>query len=436
MKKIYILVFILFFLLFSPFIFAEKAEISIQHWNLKNKTRVFFVRRTELPMLDVELIFTAGSSLDKNEEGVSALTNAMIGEGAENLSSDQIAKSFENVGAEFHTIRERDMAGAVLRTVTEPQYLEPALRTFSAVISTPNFLEKNCERVKQQLIAQSQAQQQDPWQVASIEFFSQIYRNNFYAHNPLPTDEKIRALKRQQLIDFYKRYYTGANANLILVGNITDNQARKIAQQIAGNFPEGKLAPVLAMALNVSSAINKTVEYPASQSTILMGQVGITRDNPDYFSLMVGNAILGGLPSSLLFRKVREERGLAYMVSSSFNPLQYRGPFIIGMQTKSASTQEAIQQTKKILTDFVNHGPTDSQLQAAKKNIIGNFPLTVASNQSILELVSKIAFYHRSLDFLNTYQSRIAAITGDDVKIAFQKNIDLNKLVTVVVGRK
>lgn len=433
MKKYYIALCVF---IFSVTIFAEKPAVIIQHWDLKNKTRVFFVRRTELPMLDVKLIFTAGSAFDDKEPGLSALTNAMIGEGTGSLTSDDIARTFDKVGAQFSTFEDRDMAGATLRTLTDPNYLQEASRLFSLVISAPIFSEKELTRVKQQLIAKSQSQRQDPWQIASLEFFSQLYKNNFYAHNPLGTEEIMRTLNTKQLNIFYRRYYTGSNANLILVGNITEDDAKKIAQEIAGNIPEGRPASILSMAPNVAQPIYKFLDYPLSQSTIIMGQVGITRENPDYFSLMVGNAILGGSQSSLLFEGVRNERGLAYSASSAFLPLQYRGPFLIALQTKSASTEEALQLSKKILMNFVTNGPTEKQLQAAKQNLIENFPLTLSSNQNILDLVSKVAFYHRPLDFLTTYPEKISVVTQMDVKKAFQKNINLNKLVTVVVGKK
>jgi zinc protease len=167
----------------------------------------------------------------------------------------------------------------------------------------------------------------------------------------------------------------------------------------------------------------------------MIGQVGITRENPDYYALMLGNAVLGGMSmSSILYDEVREKRGLVYTVSSGFDPLQYRGPFMIYLQTKSSTVDQANELIKKILKKFIDDGPTTKQLDAAKNNMIGGFPLSLSSNSAILAVVSNIAFYHRPLNYVDMYEKNMRAVTIDQVKKAFQKNIDVNKLVTIVVG--
>jgi len=395
------------------------------------------VRRTELPMLDIELVFAAGSARDGDQPGAAALTNAMIGEGAQNLSTDTIAENFAVNGAQFQPFMNRDMAGVMLRTLSDAKYLTPALQNFKTVISTPTFPEAELNRVKQQCIAQLKSQAQDPSQVASNRFYQLLYQHHFYAHNPLGNTESLNAIKQAQLIDFYKKYYTSENADLILVGDITELQAKKIAEEVAGNLPSGTEAIPLSVAENIKNPAVNDITFPSTQSTLMIGQVGITRENPDYFPLLLGNAVLGGLPmTSILYDEIREKRGLAYVVESDFNPLQYRGPFMIYLQTKSSTVSTADDLAKAVLKKFIQEGPTESQLNAAKKNMIASLPLSLSSNHSILGLLTNIAFYHRPLNYLDTYQSKVDAVTTDQVKKAFQKNIDVDRLVTVVVGNK
>lgn len=423
--------------IFSTAIFAAKPLITIRHWDLSNKTHVFFVRRAELPMLDVQLVFDAGSARDNNQQGLAFITNAMISEGAKNISSDQIAKNFESVGAQFSVFANRDMAGMKLRTLTDPKYLNAALENFAIIASSPTFPVKELDRVKQQVAAQIKSQAQDPQVIAVNHFYQSLYQNNFYAHNPLGNATSVAAVKQNQLINFYKQYYVGANANLILVGDITELQAKKIAETIAGHLPQGNDAPQLSVVDNLKESRSVAVNYPSTQSTMLIGQVGITRNNPDYFSLMVGNAVLGGLPmSSILYSEVREKRGFAYGVGSGFNPLKYRGPFAIELQTKASTATEANALVTQLLKNYIENGPTETQLNAAKKNLTGSFPLSLSSNSSILSAVTNIAFYHRPLNYFDTYESTINSVSTSEVKKAFQRNIDVNKLVTVVVGKK
>lgn len=416
---------------------AQKLSFHIAHWTLKNKTEVYFVQRTELPMLDVQLVFDAGSVRDDQHPGIASFTNNMIGEGADNLSSDQIAKNFENVGAQFSSFANRDMAGVALRTLINPKYLSPALHNFKTVITTPTFPLPALNRVKQQTIAGLQSEAQDPQAIAKNAFLAALYPHHPYGLNPLGNVKSIQALTPAELTAFYKKYYVGANADLILVGDITEQDAKKIAEEIAGSLPEGVQPAVIKKAEKTEQSSSVVVPFPATQSTVLIGQVGVTRHNPDYFPLVVGNAVLGGLPmSSILYHEVREKRGLAYVVGSGFDPLAYRGPFLMEILTKSSSVDETKTLAMNLLKQYVATGPTEAQLIAAKKNLVGAFPLSLASNRGILSAVTNVAFYHRPLSYFDTYVDQINAVTADQVKKAFERTVMTDKLVTVVVGQK
>lgn len=414
----------------------EQPVLNIQHWETKNGAEVYFVQRKELPMLDIQIVFNAGSAEDPaNNLGLSSLTNAMIGENTKHLDADGIARAFENVGAQLGNFSDRDMAGLSLRTLIGPKFLEPALTTFQAVISEANFPSTAFNRLKEQTIAQLKAQQQDPWQLASNQFFQLIYGTAVYAHNPLGTTADVNAMNQHQLMQFYQQFYVAKNADIILVGDITTAQANSISEKLAQSLPTGNAARTLNMAENLSKNKSAQIQYPLKQSTIMLGQVGITRQNPDFFPLIVGNAVLGGLPlSSLLYYEIREKNGLAYVASSGFEPMALRGPFIIAMQTKAASTQTALTMAQTILKKFIETGPTQDELTAAKQNLIARFPLTLSTNSGILAVLTHIAFYHQPLNYLDVYAQNINAVTTEQVKNAFEKNIDPNKMATVIVG--
>ncbi len=177
------------------------------------------------------------------------------------------------------------------------------------------------------------------------------------------------------------------------------------------------------------------IENPASQSHILIGAPGIRRGDPDYFPLFVGNYVLGGGGFvSRLVEEVRQKRGLAYSVYSYFSPLQQRGPFVIGMQTKREQAPEALAVVQKTLRDFLANGPTAQELEAAKQNIAGGFPLRIDSNRKIHEYLAVIGFYHLPLSYLDDFAGNVERVTVADVKSAFARHVDPDKLVTVVVA--
>jgi zinc protease len=159
------------------------------------------------------------------------------------------------------------------------------------------------------------------------------------------------------------------------------------------------------------------------------------RNDPDYFSLYVGNHILGGNGLvSQLSEEVRENRGLSYSVYSYFLPMRELGPFMIGAQTKNASAEEALEAMRQVVQRFIEQGPTAEELRAAKLNITGGFPLRIASNSKILSYLAVIGFYDMPLDHLDTFNAKVQAVTAEQIRDAFRRRLDLDRLVTVVVG--
>ena len=137
---------------------------------------------------------------------------------------------------------------------------------------------------------------------------------------------------------------------------------------------------------------------------------------------------------SKLSDEIREKRGLAYSSYSYFVPMRKKGPFLLGLQTKNESAEEALQVLHNVVKDFVENGPTEQELTAAKKNLIGGFALRIASNKSMVENLASIGFYNQPLDYLETFTAKVEAVTLEQVKDAFRRTVKPDKLVTVVVG--
>jgi zinc protease len=167
----------------------------------------------------------------------------------------------------------------------------------------------------------------------------------------------------------------------------------------------------------------------------MIGQPGYRRDDPDFFALTVGNYTLGGGGFvSRLTTEVREKRGLSYSVYSYFSPGLHAGAFTIGLQTRPDQAEQAVQVSREVLRKFVAEGPTDAELVAAKGNLIGGFPLLIDTNAKLLGNVSNIAWNRLPLDYLDTWTQRVERITAADIRAAFARKIQPDRMVTVVVG--
>jgi len=177
------------------------------------------------------------------------------------------------------------------------------------------------------------------------------------------------------------------------------------------------------------------VAHPSTQSHVLLGAAALARADPDYFPLFVGNYSLGGGGfMSRLLREIREKRGYAYSVYSYFRPYEREGPFLVGLETRRDQAREALELARAVVGEFVKHGPTEAELKAAKKSLVGGFPLRIDTNRKILEQIAAIAFYRLPLAWLDEFPARVEGVTLAQVRSAFARHIDPEKLSIVVVG--
>lgn len=410
--------------------------VNIQHWQTARGVPVYFVRAPEIPMMDVQLVFRAGSAYDGTQYGLANLTNGLFGEGAAGLTADQISEKFDAVAAIFSNTVSTDLAAVGLRSLTDPNYLKPALQTFATVISAPDFSTIPFERVKKQALVALQAELQSPTAVAKKVFLKALYGDQPYGHSPSGTMESVAKLTQQDAQNFYQRFYVAKNAIVAIVGDLSVEQAHEIAEQVTQALVKGSTPEPLAMAQAPTQPVMKQIHFPSEQTTVVLGELGVTPLDVDVYSLTVGNFILGGAGLvSRLFTQIRNQRGLVYNIASQFAMLQAKGPFAVVFQTRNQQARNAWDVTRTALVDFINQGPTDQEVAKAKQHIIGEFPLTIDSNADILGRIAFIGFYGLPLDYLDTYRDKINAITAEQIRAAFQKHLNPKALVTVTVGQ-
>ncbi|VAW96301.1 FIG015287: Zinc protease [hydrothermal vent metagenome] len=415
---------------------SQGEGIKIQTWQSSKGAKVMFVQAPQLPMIDIRLVFNAGSARDKAQLGIAQLTNTMLSQSAGQWSTDEIAERFEEVGANFSTSALRDMAIISLRSLTDEKLLAQAIATFKVVVSQPAFKLDEIKRQKAQQLIAIQNQLQSPGSIASKAFYAAIFKGHPYAQPTMGIKEIVSAISTENLKEFYKRYYVANNLTIAIVGNVDQKQAHALVEEITADLASGKAAEKLAELAMPEKAQQIHKEYAATQTHILVGQPGMKRGDDDYYSLYVGNHILGGSGfGSRIMQEIREKRGLAYSSYSYFAPMLAEGPFIMGLQTRNENTQQALEILDKLLRDFIEQGPTAEELSHSKKNITGGFPLRVDSNKDITEYLAVIGFYNLPLDYLSTFNDKVNAVTAEMIKDAFKRRIYPDKLITVTVGK-
>jgi zinc protease len=427
-----------FLLLFGWLLSSSTFAIpTIQHWQTDNGAQVYFVPAPDLPMVDIEVVFDAGSARDGDKPGLAMLSNGLLTEGAGGHSADQIAEHFDNLGAKIGNSVNSDMATVSLRSLTEPQLLQPALEMLTLLLAKPDFEETPFERVRQQMLVNLQYQEQSPGTIAKKAYYGAVFGTHPYATLSSGTTESVAALSRDDVKAFHARYYVAKNAVVAIVGALDRKGAEKLANGVVSQLPVGGMPPALPPVAALSEAKRIDIVHPSTQTHVLIGQPGMARGDPDYFTLYVGNYILGGSGLvSLLAEEVREKRGFAYSAYSFFAPRRVAGPFIAGLETRNDQTAQALQVVNETLGDFIKNGPSEDKLKKAKQGITGSFPLRIKSNSNIIGYLSVIGFYQLPLDYLHQFNSKVEAVTLEMIKDAFQRRLHLDRLVVVTVGGK
>ncbi len=422
--------------LLSAAVNVAEAALPIQHWKTEQGTRVYFVENHDLKMLDISVDFIAGSSRDlPSRSGLANLTLHMMDLGAGGLSEDEISKSVADVGAVLGNHLDRDRAGFTLRTLSSERERQQSLSVLSKIIQQPDFPEQILAREKARAISGLKEAGTQPESIANKAFYMALYGSHPYAMQTSGEVDTVNAIQRSDLLEFYQGRYTAGSAVIALMGDISRAEAEAIARQLSGNLPPNTELAALPKIQQPDTEIVKKIAHPASQSHILMGVPGVKRGAPDFFPLLVGNYVLGGGGfDSRLTKEVREKRGLAYSAHSYFLPMSQEGPFEIGVQTKKEQTEEAIKIVKSVLQDFIANGPTAAELKQAKNNFVGGFALRIDSNKKIVDYLSVIGFYGLPLTYLDDFVGNIEKVTLGDIRSAFTKHLDPNRMVLVVVG--
>ena len=412
----------------------SRRDLNIQTWQTAEGAKVLFVEARELPMFDLQLTFAAGSSHDDGVAGLASLTNAMLNEGVPGKDVSAIAAGFEDLGADFGNGAFRDMAIASLRSLSAAEQREPAVQLFTQVLGQPTFPDDSLARIKNQMLAGFEFQKQNPGKLASLALFERLYGSHPYAHPSDGTAESVPAISREQLQAFHAKAYTAQNAVIALVGDLSRSDAEALASQVSAALPKGPALPRIAQP-EAPEPGRQHIEFPSKQTHLMIAQLGIDRRDPDYAALYLGNRVFGGGGfGTRLMTEVREKRGLTYGVYSGFSAMQARGPFMINLQTRAELSDGTLQLIKDMLAEFVSNGPTADELNNAKRELAGSFPLSTASNADIVGQLGSMGFYDLPLSHLEDFMRDVQALSVEQVKAAMAKHLNPEALVIVTAG--
>jgi zinc protease len=396
---------------------------------------VYLLRDPELPIITITAMVHTGSIYDPAaKSGLAALTGSVMRSGgAGGLSPEQMDDELEFMASSVESSIGHDMGTVSLTSLT--RNFSRTLHIFADVLLRPDFNEKRVDIARKHLIEGLRRQNDDPKEIAGREIIKAIY-----AGHPLgvvPTFESARAITRQDMIAFHRRFFRADNMILAISGDFDRN-----AILVELNAAFGKPATAGPLALTEipqpAQLFKPEVFYgkkQVNQTVIRMGHLGITKDNPDLYALRVLDYILGGSFTSRLTMEIRTNQGLAYNVDSRFDVgRRFTGTFMAETETKAESTVKAITLMKEIISGMTQEPVTDQELKSAREYIINSFMFGFTSPSTIVNQRARLEFYGYPAGYLEAYRANIASVTKETVLTAARKYLRPEAFKLVVVG--
>ncbi len=422
---------------------SAQAILPIEKLDSVKGAKAYLVQTQALPMLDIEISIDAGDRFDPTgKSGLASMTAELMNYGARSskgaLSEAQIADEIADLGANFGISVGGERAVIRIRSLSRKDLRDRAVQLASAMLSAPTYDAKILEREKQRAITGLLEAETKPESVLERRFRKSVYGN--YPLSESPSVKSVGSVSVSDLARFHQQFYRGDRIIVSIVGDVSPAEANEIVEVLLKNVPQsGAAIPALPQfersPIEPLASRQIYIPFDSQQAHIAMGMTAITRSNPDYFPLIVGNYILGGGGFvSRLMSEVREKRGLAYSVFSYFAPGKDTGIFQAGLQTKGDQATLALEVMNSTIANFIASGATPSELQAAKANLVNGFPLRIDNNRKLLDNVSSIAWNDLPLDTLETWMTKVDAVTLEQVSAAFQKYLAMDRMKIVVLG--
>ena len=404
--------------------------------SLPNGLRIVLLRSDKVPTFNMQMVVLSGGLADPADyHGLSSFTAALLREGTPKRSSRDIAEQTDALGT---TLAATSGISSLTSTVTASglvENLDQTMDIFADVVRNPSFPQSEVDKYKTRTLNQLQFQRSIPQFLAQEQFSKAIYGTHPASFVAPPADS-LKKLSSKDLVGFHSTYYRPNNAILAVVGDVTMKDLMPKVQKAFGDWQKADVPAVsIPAAPEQSTAKIFLIDRPGSVQTVLqLGALGIERNSPDYFAVLLADKVLGGGPSGRLFMNLREDKGYTYGAYSGFGASKYRGTWNASSEVRTDVTEGAMKEFKyelsRLGTDKV---PTD-ELENAKRAIIGSFALSLEQPQALLQNIITQKLYNLPADYWDTYPQKVSAITADDVQRVAQKYIDMGHLQVVAVG--
>lgn len=413
----------------------EAKAMKIQEVVTRAGIKAWLVEERAVPLIAMRFAFEGGNAQDPDgKEGVANFLTGMFDEGAGELDSIAFQRRAEEIAMRMSFDDAKDSIYGSFETLTENRPAAVAL--LKSALNQPRFDAAPITRIRSQLVSSLAFAARDPNRVANERWFKAAFPNHPYGRPSTGTEATLKAIGRDDLIDYRRRVFARDTLRVVIVGDIGASEAAALLDDVFGGLPaKAELRPVAQAAVAMKNAVT-VVDMPIPQSVAVFGSTAIARKDSDFMPAFVLNHLLGGGGfSSRLTQEVREKRGLAYSVYSSIQPLKRVSLFLGGVATKNEEMAQSLGVIKAQLKDLATAGPTQTEMDSAKSFLIGSFPLRFDTNAKIANQLLYFLQEDFGIDYIDKRNAEVAAVTLDDVKRVAKRLFESGDLFVTIVGQ-
>jgi zinc protease len=401
---------------------------------LANGMQVVLAELRTFPKISAQLFFRSGNaSVAHRAPGLAEITATVVRTGTASRPSRQIEEDLRRMGADLGTQAGADSSAISLSGLAE--FSQGIFELTADLARNASFPAEEFERERRRKIEGLRIERTTPSFLATERFRHVIFGQHPYAILS-PTEEQVASYKREQLEEFYHHNYSPANALLIVVGDFASDSMLDQIEKVFGTWEAPQPAAFISPAPphNTGRRVHM-VHVPGSvQTQVLIGNLAITRRDPDWFRLVLANSIYGGAFHSRLVINIREQKGYTYSPRSGLNALRQHGYFNVHAAVRNEVTAATLTEMFYELDRMRSLPVTAEELESARSYLTGVFSLGVATQDGLLGQLSTIYLDRLPEDHLETYREKIHSLAADDVLIAARRHFDSPNVQIVLVG--
>lgn len=408
---------------------------EIEKIQLANGIQLYLKKDNELPLVQITALVGSGSiGMPRRSTGFGRIfSETWRTGGTAEYEPSQLEEHLDQLAANLGA--SMGPYSCQLDLSVQTKDIDEGMGILAELLRHPTFSASSLELVRLKALEEVRRQNDLPGSIAQRLLMASLYPDHPLGDSP--TLESLNAIDRKQLVDFHNRAFAPNNLRLAISGDFDRQQLLAQLDKLFSDWPRQEIQTQQIPALSPPApALVQVVDKDLSQTTLLIGDIGLSKDNEDQYAVRVMNFILGGGGfNSRMMQEIRSDRGLAYSVYSYFQiGRKLPGPFVAGTETRNQSVGQTLELMREIMNDLRSKTVSAEELQVAKESLVNSFVFGFDDSHAIVSQQMRLDLFDYPPDYLSGFRARIAAVSAEDVLRVARKYLHPDRQQIVLVG--